>query len=80
MLVDGGIRRGTDVLEALALGARAVMVGRPLVWALAWGGEAGVCLAFDLLLGELDLACAIAGVPHADAIPRDLLVRLPGSS
>ncbi len=75
VLVDSGIRRGTDVLTALALGARAVMVGRPLAWALAWGGEAGVTLAFDLLLAEFDLALALAGVPRAAAVPRELLVR-----
>ncbi len=79
VLFDSGIRRGTDVLAALALGARAVMVGRPLLWALAWGGEAGVRLAFDLLLAEIDLAFALAGVPSADAVPRDLVVRVPGA-
>jgi len=49
ILLDGGIRRGTDVLKALALGARAVMAGRPVLYALASGGEGGVLRAFDLL-------------------------------
>ncbi len=75
VLLDSGIRRGTDVLAALGLGACAVMVGRPIAWALAWGGEAGVGLALDLLLGELDLAMALAGVLRADSVPRELLVR-----
>jgi 4-hydroxymandelate oxidase len=75
VLLDSGIRRGTDVLIALALGARAVMVGRPLLWALAWGGEAGVGLAFDLLLGEFDVALALSGVPRASDMSRELLVR-----
>src|SRR5439155_18979435 len=63
VLVDGGIRRGTDVLKALALGARAVMVGRPLIWGLAVDGEAGARAVLDLLLAELDIALALAGVP-----------------
>jgi len=79
LLFDSGIRRGTDILVALALGARAVMVGRPLLWALAWGGEAGVGLAFDLLLAELDQALALAGVPRATDVSRELLVRAASS-
>jgi 4-hydroxymandelate oxidase len=75
VLFDSGIRRGTDILLALALGARAVMVGRPLLWALAWGGEAGVGLAFDLLLAEYDLALALAGVPRSVDANRELLTR-----
>jgi len=65
VLVDGGIRRGTDVLKALALGARAVMVGRPILWGLAVGGEAGARRVLELLLAELDVALALAGVPRA---------------
>jgi 4-hydroxymandelate oxidase len=65
VLVDGGVRRGTDVLKALALGARAVMVGRPVVWGLAVAGERGVQGVLDLLRGELDVALALAGVPRA---------------
>jgi 4-hydroxymandelate oxidase len=65
VLVDGGIRRGTDVLKALALGARAVMVGRPVIWGLAAGGEQGVTRALEILLAELDTALALAGTPIA---------------
>ena len=75
VLFDSGIRRGTDVLIALALGARAVMIGRPVLWALAWGGEAGVGWAFDQLLAEFDLALALAGVPRAADLSTRILVR-----
>jgi 4-hydroxymandelate oxidase len=68
VLVDGGIRRGTDVLKALALGARAVMVGRPVIWGLAVGGEAGVRAVLDLLVAEFDVALALAGVPNASGL------------
>jgi 4-hydroxymandelate oxidase len=78
VLFDGGIRRGTDILAALALGARAVMLGRPVLWALGWGGEAGVGLAFDLLLAEYDLALALSGVPRSVDLTPELLVRAPG--
>jgi 4-hydroxymandelate oxidase len=65
VLVDGGIRRGTDVVKALALGARAVMVGRPILWGLAAGGEDGVRRVLKILLTELDTALALAGAPQA---------------
>ena len=65
VLVDGGIRRGTDVLKALALGAKAVLVGRPVLWGLAVGGEDGVRSVLEILRGELDVALALAGVPRA---------------
>jgi 4-hydroxymandelate oxidase len=65
VLVDGGIRRGTDVLKAMALGARAVMVGRPAIWGLAAGGAEGVRHVLDILLAELDVALALAGTPVA---------------
>lgn len=65
--VDGGIRRGTDVLKALALGARAVLLGRPILWALALGGADGVRAALEHLRMEFDLAMALAG---CDAVAR----------
>jgi isopentenyl diphosphate isomerase/L-lactate dehydrogenase-like FMN-dependent dehydrogenase len=68
VLVDGGIRRGTDVLKALALGARAVMVGRPVIWGLAADGESGVRTVLELILAEFDIALALAGVPRASAL------------
>lgn len=73
LMMDGGVRRGTDVIKALALGADAVMVGRPLLWALALGGEAGVRRALELLIAELDLAMALSGTPALSDITRDLL-------
>jgi 4-hydroxymandelate oxidase len=68
VIVDGGIRRGTDVLKALALGARAVMVGRPIIWGLAVDGENGVRAVLEVLLAEFDVALALAGVPRASAL------------
>jgi isopentenyl diphosphate isomerase/L-lactate dehydrogenase-like FMN-dependent dehydrogenase len=68
VLVDGGIRRGTDVLKALALGARAVMVGRPVIWGLAVDGSNGVRTVLELILAEFDIALALAGAPRASAL------------
>lgn len=62
VLVDGGLRRGTDILKALALGADAVLVGRPLIWGLANGGAAGVAHVLRLLQDELWAAMALCGV------------------
>lgn len=61
VLMDGGVRRGTDVLKALALGAVAVLVGRPLVWGLAVGGEAGVADVLRILRSEFENAMALTG-------------------
>ncbi|MEM7137397.1 MAG: alpha-hydroxy acid oxidase [Myxococcota bacterium] len=73
LLLDGGVRRGTDVLKAVALGASAVLVGRPVLWGLAAGGQAGVEHALGLLRDEIDLAMALAGAPNVAAITADLL-------
>jgi len=75
LLLDGGVRRGTDVLKALALGARAVLVGRPVLWGLAAGGQAGAAHVLQLLRDELDLAMALAGAPTLADITRDLVRR-----
>ena len=75
VLFDSGIRRGMDALTALALGADAVFVGRPLLWGLAWEGERGAGAVLDMLRDELDLAMAIAGSPRASAIDPSILVR-----
>ena len=72
--VDGGIRRGTDVLKALALGAVAVFIGRPFVWGLTLAGEAGVKRVLELLREELEVSMAVAGVADVASVPRDLLV------
>jgi 4-hydroxymandelate oxidase len=76
VLMDGGIRRGTDVLVALALGARAVLLGRPLLWGLAVGGEAGARRVLSLLRGEVDLALALTGCTSPAEITADLLAPL----
>jgi isopentenyl diphosphate isomerase/L-lactate dehydrogenase-like FMN-dependent dehydrogenase len=80
VLVDGGVRRGTDVLKALALGARAVMVGRPVVWGLAVGGQQGVQAVLDLLRGELEIALALAGVPRAGDLDASSIQPAPWAS
>jgi 4-hydroxymandelate oxidase len=68
VVVDGGIRRGTDILRAVALGADAAAVGRPILWGLGAGGEAGVSRALAMLRGEFELAMALAGVRGVDDI------------
>jgi 4-hydroxymandelate oxidase len=72
ILVDGGIRRGTDIVKALALGARAVLVGRPCLWGLAVDGENGVKSVLELLRAELSSAMILCGCPSVDAVDRDL--------
>jgi isopentenyl diphosphate isomerase/L-lactate dehydrogenase-like FMN-dependent dehydrogenase len=68
VVLDGGIRRGTDALKALALGARACMVGRPLLYGLAAGGDAGAARALDILARELRVAMALSGCPSVGVI------------
>ncbi len=76
--VDGGIRRGTDVLKAIALGARAVLIGRPVFWGLAVDGENGVRAVLELLRQEIDLAIALSGARNLSEVTRDLIAREPG--
>ncbi|UWP85519.1 alpha-hydroxy acid oxidase [Dactylosporangium fulvum] len=73
VLLDGGVRRGTDVLKALALGARAVLIGRPYWWGLAAGGSNGVRAVLEVLRAELDMAMALSGRPTIESIGPDLL-------
>ena len=61
VLIDGGFRRGIDVVKALALGARAVMIGRPHLWGVACAGEDGVFWALELFRREIDRALALGG-------------------
>jgi len=71
--LDGGIRRGTDILKALALGARAVLVGRPILWGLAVNGTEGVSDVLELLRTELELAMVLSGRPTLDSIDSSLV-------
>ena len=71
--LDGGIRRGTDVLKALALGARAVLIGRPMFWGLAVDGEAGLRSVLEILRDELCMAMGMCGRPTIDSIDMSLL-------
>lgn len=73
VFIDGGIRRGTDVIKALAYGARAVLIGRPVLWGLGSDGEAGVTAVLDLLHREIDTAMALCGCPNVDLIGQDLV-------
>jgi 4-hydroxymandelate oxidase len=70
VLLDGGVRRGTDALIGLAMGAASVGIGRPVLWGLAVDGEAGVGRVLDLLTGELEQAMALSGVPHLADLAR----------
>jgi 4-hydroxymandelate oxidase len=76
--VDGGVRRGSDVLTALALGARGVGVGRPVLWALAAGGEEGVARFLSLLNAELAVSMMLAGRRTVAALDASLLSPRPG--
>jgi len=73
ILLDGGVRRGTDVLIAMALGSRAVGIGRPVIWGLAVDGQAGVGNVLDLLTNELENAMALAGAPTIADLTPELL-------
>ncbi|MGK7949013.1 MAG: alpha-hydroxy acid oxidase [Xenococcaceae cyanobacterium] len=76
ILIDGGIRRGSDVLKALALGATAVSVGRPILWGLAVAGEKGVARVLELLQQELDLAMALSGCASIEDIDSSLVMKI----
>lgn len=77
VILDGGVRRGTDIVKALALGAKACMIGRPFLWGLAAAGEAGVERTIEILRAELDEAMALAGIRRlADVTPDFVRPRL----
>ena len=71
--MDGGIRRGSDIVKALALGARAVLIGRPLFWGLAVNGEAGVRHVLQILRDELEMTMVLCGRPDLDSLDRSML-------
>ncbi len=77
VLVDSGVRTGSDVLKALALGAKAVLVARPWVWGLALGGQEGVEQVLKSLLADTDLTLAMTGLSSVADVDRDLLVPAP---
>jgi len=71
--MDGGVRRGTDIVKALARGARAVLIGRPMVWGLAWDGAAGVETVLRILRDEFDTALALCGATSVKDLPTGLI-------
>jgi len=73
VLVDGGIRRGTDIATALCLGASAVLIGRPIIWGLSTYGAEGVTHAVDILRTELEMAMALIGAPTVGELNQDFL-------
>jgi L-lactate dehydrogenase (cytochrome) len=77
VLLDSGVRTGSDVVKALALGAKAVLVGRPYIYGLGLGGEAGVRHVLRSLLAELDLSMALAGCVSLSDVGPELLTHIP---
>jgi 4-hydroxymandelate oxidase len=75
VIVDGGVRRGGDIIKATALGARAVMIGRPYLWALAAFGQEGVQRCIEMLTGETRIALGLAGAGTFDKIDRTMIRR-----
>ena len=73
ILLDGGIRRGTDMIKAVALGAKAVLIGRPVLWGLASDGQAGVLSVLNILKKEFDIAMALCGCDSVKKISKDLI-------
>jgi 4-hydroxymandelate oxidase len=76
VLVDGGIRRGSDVVKALCLGARAVLIARPYLWGLAVGGQKGVEHVLSLLRAEVERTLALLGRPTVASLERDVVTRI----
>ena len=77
VLLDGGIRRGADVVKAIALGAKAVFIGRPLFWGLAVDGEQGVIRVLDILREEIEITMAKCGRPDIASIDSTVVVKAP---
>src|SRR3712207_9184289 len=76
VLLDSGVRSGADVLTAVALGARAVLLGRPFAWGLALAGEEGVRQVVSDVLGEFDLTLGLTGHTAVDQLSPDVLRRV----
>ncbi len=79
IIIDGGVRRGSDVVKALALGADAVMVGRPIIYALAVGGQAAVESVLGMLHRELELTMKLCGCTSLRSIVRNIVIAPPGA-
>jgi 4-hydroxymandelate oxidase len=79
VLMDGGIRRGSDIVKAMALGANAVLIGRPYYWGLAAFGQVGVQRVIEMLRGEMMVAMAQSGIPNLASFDRSLVEFLPGT-
>ena len=77
VLLDGGVRRGADVVKALALGARACLIARPQLWGLAVAGEAGVAQVLEIFRREIDRVMGLCGASNIAGIGPDLVFR-PG--
>jgi len=78
VILDGGIRRGTDIVKALALGAKAVGIGRAYLYGLAAAGEPGVARAIQILADELRRNMALMGCANIESISRDLIIKPQG--
>jgi 4-hydroxymandelate oxidase len=79
VLMDGGIRRGSDIVKAMSLGAKAVLIGRPYYWGLAAFGQVGVQRVLEMLRGEMMVAMGQSGIPNLAAFDRSLVEFLPGT-
>nr|HYS38117.1 alpha-hydroxy acid oxidase [Pseudonocardiaceae bacterium] len=79
LYLDSGVRAGTDVLKALALGASGILLGRPALWGLAVGGQAGTAAVLSLLRTEIEDAMTLAGCPDVAAASRTTLVSAPAA-
>jgi 4-hydroxymandelate oxidase len=79
VLMDGGIRRGSDIVKAMSLGAKAVLIGRPYYWGLAAFGQVGVQRVIEMLHGEMMVAMAQSGIPNLASFDRSLVEFLPGT-
>jgi 4-hydroxymandelate oxidase len=75
IIVDGGIRRGTDILKCIALGANAVQIGRPILWGLNYGGQEGIELVLNIINNEFTESMILSGCRNIQEIDRDLVVK-----
>lgn len=80
ILLDGGVRRGGDVVRAIALGATACLIGRPQLWGLAVAGEAGVAHVLEIYRREIDRTMGLCGVRSVDEIGADIVMRMPAQA